>query len=278
MIILEYAAFTTDPAGGNPAGIVFQGSATSESEMLETAAEVGYSETVFLSPRTTREFDARYFSPLAEVPFCGHATIAAAVAYAERHGAGPLSLNTSVGRIEVVTALRAGQLQATLTTVEPRTASLADAELEALLDTLRWSREILDPLLPVRLAYAGEWHPIIAVRSRAQLTDLAYDFDALAQLMNQQNWVTINLLWRESEDRFHARNPFPTGGVTEDPATGAAAGALGGYLRELALVEVPSTITILQGEDLGRPSMLTVGIPSSGGIEVSGAAVPISRD
>ena len=76
---------------------------------------------------------------------------------------------------------------------------------------------------------------------------------------------------------FHSRNPFPVGGVIEDPATGAAAAALGGYLREKRLMQVPVKILIRQGEAMGRPSRLEVEIPESGGIVVSGTAVKISK-
>ncbi len=74
---------------------------------------------------------------------------------------------------------------------------------------------------------------------------------------------------------FHSRNPFPVGGIIEDPATGAAAAALGGYLRESKLIEVPTTLLIRQGQAMGRPSLLKVAIPTAGGIVVSGTAVPI---
>jgi PhzF family phenazine biosynthesis protein len=74
---------------------------------------------------------------------------------------------------------------------------------------------------------------------------------------------------------FRSRNPFPVGGIVEDPATGAAAAALGGYLRDADLIEAPATITIFQGEEMGRPSLITVDIPREGGIVVSGAAVRI---
>jgi PhzF family phenazine biosynthesis protein len=72
---------------------------------------------------------------------------------------------------------------------------------------------------------------------------------------------------------FHARNPFPVGGVVEDPATGAAAAAFGAYLRELRLVATPATVTIHQGHDMGRPSLLTLDIGEEGGIRVTGQAV-----
>jgi PhzF family phenazine biosynthesis protein len=88
--------------------------------------------------------------------------------------------------------------------------------------------------------------------------------------------TTVDLVWRESTDVFHARNPFPVGGVVEDPATGAAAAAFGAYLRELRLVEPPATVMIHQGDDMGRPSLLTVGIGEHGGIRVSGQAVAMT--
>lgn len=99
--LLKYAAFTSDPAGGNPAGVVLSADSLSDAEMLSIAADVGYSESTFLSRRGQREFDVRYFSPLIEVPFCGHATIAAAIAFAERHGTGALVLHTRAGTVEV---------------------------------------------------------------------------------------------------------------------------------------------------------------------------------
>lgn len=77
---------------------------------------------------------------------------------------------------------------------------------------------------------------------------------------------------------FHSRNPFPVGGVIEDPATGAAAAALGGYLREAKLITVPITILIRQGEAMGRPSRLTVEIPATGGFVVTGTAFPIEME
>jgi PhzF family phenazine biosynthesis protein len=104
---------------------------------------------------------------------------------------------------------------------------------------------------------------------------LKYDFERLKALMLRDGLTTLQLVWRESEDVFHSRNPFPVGGIVEDPATGAAAAALGGYLRAAGLVTVPATILIRQGEAMGRPSRLTVDIPETGGIVVTGTAVPI---
>ena len=82
--VLRYSAFTTDPSGGNPAGVVLDARGLSDAAMQRIAADVGYSETAFLVPRADGELDVRYFSPLAEVSFCGHATIAAMVAWPQK--------------------------------------------------------------------------------------------------------------------------------------------------------------------------------------------------
>lgn len=172
-----------------------------------------------------------------------------------------------------------GTTTATLISVEPQTKPIAASDLAALLEALRWAPGDLDATLPPRVAFAGAWHPVVAAASRQRLARLDYDMDALATLMAQRDWTTINLVWRESAQVFHARNPFPPGGVVEDPATGAAAAALGGYLRELGLVVPPVTVTVHQGQDLGRPSVLTIGIPAEPrtGVAVTGTAVVLAE-
>ncbi|MGI5368474.1 phenazine biosynthesis protein PhzF [Streptomyces sp. A244] len=278
MEISRYVAFSTDPQGGNPAGVVLDASGADDAAMLATAAEVGYSETAFAVEACDGSLTVRYFSPLAEVPFCGHATIATAVAHAERHGTGRLLLRTAAGLVTVTTDRAAdGTLVATLVSVTPRTVPLDDADLAGLLGILGWSAGDLDPALPPRVAFAGAWHPVIAAATRDRLADLDYDMPALTALMARRDWTTVDLVWRESPTVFHARNPFPPGGVTEDPATGAAAAAFGGYLRELELVPTPTTLTIHQGADMGRPSTITVTVPADpdSGIGVTGTAVRI---
>ena len=75
--------------------------------------------------------------------------------------------------------------------------------------------------------------------------------------------------------RYAAFDLFPVGAITEDPATGAAAAAVGAYLRMLGLVEPPARVLIHQGRHVGRPGLLTVDIPAAGGVVVSGPAVQI---
>jgi PhzF family phenazine biosynthesis protein len=273
MTVLRYAAFTDRPSGGNPAGVVLDAAGMPDERMLAIAAELGYSESAFLDGD-----DLRYFSPLAEVPFCGHATVATAVALAERDGPGDRVFNTRNGPVPVSTRRDdQGRMTATLTSVAPRVEPLDPDDLDELLAALRWAREDLDPALPPRVGFAGVFHPILAARTRDRLAALDYDFDRLAALMAVRDWTTVQLVWREDELRFHARDPFPPGGAVEDPATGAAAAALGAYLREIALVEPPARLTVLQGDDMGRPSRLLVDLhPGRAEVDVTGTAVVIS--
>ena len=85
--------------------------------------------------------------------------------------------------------------------------------------------------------------------------------------------MTVHLVWPESKKRYHARDPFAGSGVVEDSATGAAAAAFGGYLRELGLIGENARFTIIQGVDMGRPSEINVSvIRGEPGIRVSGTA------
>ncbi len=269
------AAFTTDPKGGNPAGVWIGDALPAPEEMQRIAAEVGFSETAFVCPTTGLERTIRYYSPEAEVSFCGHATIATGVALGDTTGDGTYQLATVVGEVPVTVTARHGQREAALTSVEPRHEAASDALVAEALHALDWERDDLAPDLPPARAYAGAWHLVLAVRRARRLVELAYDFETLKALMLRDGLTTLQLVWRESEDVFHSRNPFPVGGVVEDPATGAAAAALGGYLRAAELVETPATILIRQGEAMGRPSRLTVEIPTQGGIVVSGTAVSL---
>ncbi len=270
------SAFTDVATGGNPAGVWIGDALPDPETMLRIAGEVGYSETVFLAPRTGPDRLARYYSPEAEVSFCGHATIAAGIVLGRGSGEGTYRLSTAVGEVPVSVSRHGEKLLASLRSVATKHEPVPAQLLDSALGTLGWSSNELDSSIPPARAYAGAWHLILATASKARLTDLEYDFQSLKTLMQRENLTTLQLVWREHIDLFHARNPFPVGGVVEDPATGAAAAALGGYLRDAGLITTPFRFVILQGEAMGRPSVLDVDVPETGGIIVTGSAIDIN--
>lgn len=273
--LYRLAAFANGNVGGNPAGVWIGDALPDTASMQAIAREVGFSETAFVAPASGRERIIRYYSPEAEVSFCGHATIATGVVLGEAEGEGTYRLSTAVGEVPVTAMRNDGAFEASLTSVEPRHKPAPGPLLDAVLPILGWAQEDLEDAIPPAIAYAGAWHLVLAVRNADRLETLDYDFDALKELMLRHDLTTLQLVWRESDSLFHSRNPFPVGGVVEDPATGASAAALGGYLRNAGINNAPFSFTIRQGEAMGRPSRLSVRVPESGGIAVSGTAVAI---
>jgi len=273
--LYRIAAFTEVPTGGNPAGVWMGASLPDPAVMQRIAAGVGFSETAFVAPTAGPRYVVRYYSPVAEVSFCGHATIAVGAVLGS---AGPetiYELDTAVGDVPVTVRNVGGRVEVALTSVVPRHRVAAAGLVNEVLGLLGWQQCDLDPSLPPALAYAGAWHLVLAASGAGRLADLAYEFEALRAVMLQAELTTLQLVWRENERLFHARNPFPVGGVVEDPATGAAAAALGGYLRDAGLLDAPARFEIRQGVAMGRPSRLRVDVPASGGIMVTGGAVEI---
>jgi PhzF family phenazine biosynthesis protein len=209
------------------------------------------------------------------VPFCGHATVASAVALADSRGDGVLVFATPVGPVEITTSSEDGR-RASFTSVEPWVRPLADDDLAAVLALVGLSPEDLDPRHPPRLAFAGNPHPLVVVASRDAFDGFAFDAGAARALMDASGWpATIIVLHELGEGEWEARNIFPVGTITEDPATGAAAAATGAYLRATGAVSPPSRVRIHQGRHVGRPGLLEVAIPANGGIVVTGAAARI---
>jgi PhzF family phenazine biosynthesis protein len=271
MIIQHIAAFTDGAQGGNPAGVVICDALPDAGMMQAMAAEIGYSETAFAAP-VDGKWRVRYFAPQAEVDFCGHATIAlgAALARYERSGTFVLQLNRT--EITVDGRHSATEWSAAFRSPPTQTRPLSAAALDEICALFGLARGDLDERIPPAIAHAGMDHPVIALRERARLGAIAYDFVRGQELAQRERFCTFNLVHAETPKLFHARNPFPFGGVYEDPATGAAAAALAGYLRELAW-PAEGPIAIRQGEDMGVPCCLQVDLdgPVGAPVKVSGS-------
>lgn len=298
--ILRLTAFAAEPDGGNPAGVVLDASQLTDVEMQRIAADVGYAETAFVvdpgAASDDRTVSVRYFSPGAEVPFCGHATVATAVALAERRGVGPFALDTPVGRVVIDTARPEGgagrvgdgttgsaplPITASFTSVEPALRDLDPIVADRLLALLGLERSDLDDRWPLRESYAGNWHPVVAVREQAVFDAFRFVPAQMRSLMDERGWAgTVTVVHRREADAtgdlvVETRNLFPVGDITEDPATGSAAASLGAYLRALELIAPPARVVVHQGRHVGRPSLLVVHVPPAGGITVTGTAAHI---
>ncbi|QOY93165.1 PhzF family phenazine biosynthesis protein [Massilia sp. UMI-21] len=278
--VLRIAAFSDGDGGGNPAGVWIGEALPPAAEMAALARAIGFSETVFAAPQ--RDGDAvaggnswrvRYFSPETEVPFCGHATIALGAALARRFGDGRYRLALNAAAISVEGRVDGARVAASLQSPPTRSAPAPDALVDAALALFGYTRADLDDRIPPALAHGGADHLVLALNSRAALARMAYELDAGRRLMNAYGVVTVVLAWAETPQLFHTRNPFASGGVLEDPATGAGTAALAGYLRALGWPH-GGHIDVVQGEDMGMRSRLGADIPAEPGasIRVSGTA------
>ncbi|MBF4593777.1 PhzF family phenazine biosynthesis protein [Curtobacterium flaccumfaciens] len=276
--ILRYTAFAAEPGGGNPAGLVLDAAGLSDDRMLAIARQVGYPETAFVVGSTSTGPRVRYFSPSAEVPFCGHATVALAVALAEREGPGRRVFTTPAGEVALDATVGAdGAVQVAMTSVEPATRDIDAALLARLFDLLGLSAADIAPGFPVLESFAGNWHPVLVLHDRELFHQFRFAPGPLAELKREAGWAgTVTVLHRTGDREYEARNLFPAGRITEDPATGSAAASTGAYLRQIGVAQPGDRITIRQGRHVGRPSLLLVDVPEAGGITVTGSATPIS--
>ena len=279
--VQRIAAFSDGAQGGNPAGVWIGDALPPDAVMRRIAHEIGYSETAFAAPLGDG-WRVRYFSPESEVPFCGHATIALGAALAARHGDGVYALSLNDAAITVEGRRTVGPDDALLTSAAlqspPTRSTQAPASVvESALALFGYGPIDLDPRLPPALAHGGAGHLVLALRSRALLAAMRYELVAGRRFMRELGIVTVVLAWAETDTLFHTRNPFASGGVYEDPATGAGAAALAGYLRDIGWTRnwpQGRAIDIVQGEDMGMRSRLRaeIGVERGGSIRVSGTA------
>ncbi|MGL5009863.1 MAG: PhzF family phenazine biosynthesis protein [Paracoccaceae bacterium] len=271
MQIERLAAFSDGAQGGNPAGVVIADVLPGADVMGRVAREVGYSETVFAA-RAGDGWQVRYYSPEAEVAFCGHATVALGAALGARFGAGSYALSLAQGTASVAALADGDGWRATLTSPPTWSRTMPDSLAAVLCEYFALEAGDLDPRMGPQLAHAGVTHGVLALRDRGRLSDMDYEFDDLRAVMEAMGLTTISLIWFASPVLVVARNAFPVGGVVEDPATGAAAAALGGLLVDQGWPLPAGRFTVRQGEDMGMPSVLEVQVTGRPGdpVQVGG--------
>jgi PhzF family phenazine biosynthesis protein len=272
MNVLKIAAFSDGNSGGNPAGVVISDELPSDGQMQSIAADVGFSESVFAAP-TDRGWRVRYFSPESEVPFCGHATIALGAALTLQCGDGVFLLTLNQAEI-TVEGRREGTVIASALQSPPTRSAVATPQLvSSALELFGYTMDDLDPRIPPMHIHGGADHLVLGVKTREALASMTYDLHAGRTLMNEAGVVTILIAYAETTQTFHTRNAFASGGVYEDPATGAATAAFAGYLRDIGWPH-GGVIDVIQGEDMGMRSRLRAEFSSVCGssIRVSGTA------
>ncbi len=269
MEIQRIAAFSQGSEGGNPAGVVLLENAANEEDMAKVAAEVGYSETAFAVAQDSagKTWRVRYFSPESEVPFCGHATIALGASLGQQNGAGTYTLTLNDATITVDAEQTPDGMIATLSSPPTKSRAMTEDEKRDVMALFGLMADDLDPRLPPAHIHGGADHIVLPLKDRARLAAMNYDLDDGRTVMRKHNLVTVMLVYVEGNQSFVVRNAFASGGVLEDPATGAAAAAFAGYLRDAGWPH-GGRFSIRQGEDMGSPSLIHVALDDTYGASV----------
>jgi PhzF family phenazine biosynthesis protein len=273
-------AFTDRPFGGNPAGVVLLGDAPFPSEelMLQVAAELRYSETAFVRRLSAAEYHVRYFTPAAEVELCGHATVAT---FALLHRLGMADWRCLCHTLAGDLAVEAGE-RVMMQMARPRIVeTIADTEeiykaLGLNFSIVNSRLSILD--LPVQVAYAGLNDIMVPLPDVSTLNALQPDMEAVAAITKEHETTSFHV-FAIAKDGYtaHVRDFGPLYGIPEESATGTANAALTHYLAVNGVIPQQGDFAFLQGEAMGRPSVVATRIAPDGTVYVGGTAAVVAE-
>ena len=266
-------AFTDQPFGGNPAGVVLLDGDTFPKEelMLQIAAELRYSETAFIRRHSEKEFTLRYFTPKAEVELCGHATIASfSLLHRKGLASGRCLCHTLAGDLSVEVGARVMMQMA-----QPRIVKSVE-DTEEIYKALGISD--YKPKLPVQIVYCGLPDFMIQVPDVATLQTMKLDMEAIMEITRQYDAVSFHIFAFDKDGyTAHVRDFGPLYGVPEESATGTANAALTYYLQQNGCLGAEAECAFLQGEAMGRPSVVATRICADGNIYVGGTAAIVAE-
>ncbi|MEO6186553.1 MAG: PhzF family phenazine biosynthesis isomerase [Steroidobacteraceae bacterium] len=277
--IFQVDAFTSTQFAGNPASVVLDADGLTESQMRSLARELNKGDTAFVLRPTADDHDigVRFFSPLKEMPFVGHATLAAHAVLA-RQSPRPLRRQKgSTGIVEVQTL----PIGAGFSIRQPAPAigrTLTTVELAQVLPLLGLSTEQLDASCPARIAGTASTRLLLGVRDAAALDAIQPRLTALSALSSQLGAHGYFVFCRTARAGCdtEARMFCPALGIDEDPVSGNAHAMLGVYLIEQGLLNARGAVARFigaQGMQMGRPGRVAVEVEVDGTGKASAASI-----
>ena len=261
-------AFSENADGGNPAGVVFlpESLQVSETQMQELAADLNFSETAFIRKQGERSFFIRFFTPVCEVPLCGHATIASFSWLRQKGMIGD-------GLYRMVTIETELEVEVSGDTVWSRmdTPVLEEAIDENMRERVcrAYGLKISDlsEQIPMRIVKAGLRDLHVCVKTREALLRAVQNTAEVFDISKELDVVGVHMSCPvlSSEKRIHGEkkgdavtaycsNYAPRCGIEEECATGTANAGLTFYLYGKGAVKEEQVNCFLQGEHMGRPS------------------------
>lgn len=287
--IYQVDSFTKEKFHGNPAGVVPHADGLTEEQMQRIARELNNSETAFIFSSTSPDYDVevRFFTPTAEVPLCGHATVAAHYIRAIEGDwtSGRILQKTKAGILPVDILPENNDYSIIMTQGTPNvSAPLDNCVIQKLIDALGISEADLREDCPIAIASAGHSKVMIGINDTPLLHRLAPNMSKLAAISHEvgSNGFYVFTLNPDEDVLVHGRMFAPAIGINEDPVTGNANGPLGIYLVHFGICPHLATdtsldFTILQGEAIHRDGSMAVHVTIKDGkpekVQIKGQAV-----
>ncbi len=266
--LYQIDSFTRSKFSGNPAGVITNADGLSETDMQRIARELNNSETafVFSSEDTAYDVHVRFFTPLKEVPICGHATIAAHYARALENNFDTIRQfqKTGAGILPVEILRENNDYKIVMTQGEILFGeTLKEDALRLLMEALGICRSDRNAECPVSIVSTGHSKIMVGINHLELLHGLRPNMQLLTQVseLTGCNGFYVFTLHPDQEILVHGRMFAPAIGINEDPVTGNANGPLGAYLVHYGLLgqgldEV--TFKIRQGEAIHRAGTMEV--------------------
>jgi len=285
--LFQVDSFTRELFRGNPAGVVTNADGLSEQQMRAIAREMNNSETAFILSCDDPACDVRvrFFTPSAEVPICGHATVAAHYARAMELGLDSCRVvqRTLAGDLPVDILRENGDYTIVMTQGAPVVSDPVDESLRGEILSAIGIAENAAADYPVAIASTGHSKVMVPIRSNQLLHSLKPDMRALGRISEKIgcNGYYVFTLNPGENVLVHGRMFAPAIGIGEDPVTGNANGPLGAYLVHYGILQKRDDpafdFDILQGEAIGRAGGMRVHVEKEDGkpalVQISGTAV-----
>jgi len=251
--------FTDRPLAGNQLCVIPEPVDLQDRQMQAIAAEIGFSETTFVTHAEERRYSMRIFTPGMELPFAGHPSLGTAfVLVSEGRVQTPVTQSVRAGDVQI--EVDVGSSFARMDQLPPRFGSYHD-DRELVANAAGLHADDLHQELRPRQVWTGLNQLIVPLRDVEAVVRARPNVELLGPLLAEAGTDTYYLFAVTGDHRAKARMFGSDVGIVEDPATGSAAGPLGAYLVEQGVMQ-PGLITISQGAEIGRPSTLFVDVES----------------
>ena len=273
--LYRYDAFTKVPGKGNPAGVVIETEALSDAQMQAIAKDAGYSETAFVLPSDKADLRLRYFTPGAEVPLCGHATVGSFYALCEkgRIGEGDIQIETGAGILPISLIRKESRVYIGMTQAAYREKPFR-GDKAALAASIGLTADELDDRYPIVYGSTGLWTVALPIRHLESFARMKPDNRAFPSILEDEPYASLHPFCLETVTEaasLHARHfSNPRNGTVEDPVTGTASGVMGAYYKR-HIAEDPDRelrIAIEQGLEIGKDGIVETLVPADPGAQV----------